>query len=289
MFPGGESITGTNAYVESGVTNGNQLLVSSATTYFQNMLGHHTAEFNFAVMDPLVFNGTGAVLWAGESAEVTTIEQLKEKTERVKYGGISASGLDLVALLALEALGIKVDGVFGFEGRGPTRLAVQRNETQLDFQTTSTYLSQVKPLVEEGTAFPLFSVGILQDGKVVRDPALPQIPTVHELLETVNPKARDGLAFRSYEAFVTPGFFYQKGLWSNEGTEQSVIDTYDDVVAEMNSDQQFLKESKSALGGYALISGKKSREEFIAALELEPEVREYARTFLTEEHGAVLD
>lgn len=287
--PGGESITGTNAYVHADVTNGNQLLVASATTYFQNMLGHHTAEFDFSVMEPLVFNGTGAVLWAGESAEVTTIQELKDKTERVKYGGISASGLDLVALLALEALGIKVDGVFGFEGRGPTRLAVQRNETQLDFQTTSTYRSQVDPLVEQGTAFPLFCVGVLEDGEVVRDPALEDIPTVHELVDELNPGGRDSQAFHAYEAFVTPGFFYQKGLWSNEGTEQSVIDTYDELVDEMNGDEQFLEESASALGGYDLISGKAGREDFRAALDMDPELREYARNFLTDEHGAVLD
>lgn len=287
--PGGESITGTNAYVDAAVTDGRQVLVSSATTYFQNMLDHHTADFDFSIMEPLAFNGTGAVLWAGESANVNSIEELLDSDSRVKYGGMSASGLDLVALLALEALGVKVDGVFGFEGRGPTRLAVQRNETQLDFQTTSTYLSQVEPLVDQGTAYPLFSVGILEDGNVVRDPALPEIPTVHELVEELSPAARDGMAFRAYESFVTPGFFYQKGLWSNAGTDKEVIETYDELVAELNADEQFLEDSRSALGGYDLVSGRDGRDDFRSALEVDPEVLDFARNFLIDEHGAVLD
>lgn len=287
--PGGESITGTNGYVSTGVTNGKQLLVASATTYFQNMLGHHTAEFDFSAMEPLVFNGTGAVLWAGESAGVTNFEELLQRKERAKYAGMSASGLDLVALLAFEALGAKVDGVFGFEGRGPTRLAVQRNETQLDFQTTSTYLSQVKPLVDEGKAFPLFAVGILEGDRVVRDPALPDVPTVNELLEKHGRDDQSNLAFEAYRSFVTPGFFFQKGLWSNEKTDQSVIDTYDSLVKKLNADEEFLEKSKSALGGYELVSGKSARDEFRAALDLDPEVLEFTRSFLTYEHGAVLD
>src|SRR3954449_7235588 len=47
-IPGGESITGTNAYVETGVETGEQVLVASATTYFQSMLGHPAAEFEFS-------------------------------------------------------------------------------------------------------------------------------------------------------------------------------------------------------------------------------------------------
>lgn len=287
--PGGESITGTNGYVSTGVTDGRQLLVSSATTYFQNMLGHHTAQFDFSTMEPLVLNGTGAVLWAGESAGVTDFEQLLEREERAKYGGMSASGLDLVPLLAFEALGIKVDGVFGFEGRGPTRLAVQRNETQLDFQTTSTYLSQVQPLVDEGKAFPLFAVGVLDGDRVVRDPALPDVPTVNELLAQLGRETSSNIAFEAYRSFVTPGFFFQKGLWSNRGTEQTVIDSYDRLVRELNDDEQFLKDSKSALGGYELVSGKVARSEFRTALDLDPEVLAFTRDFLIHEHGAVLD
>ncbi|TDL44416.1 hypothetical protein [Kocuria rosea] len=287
--PGGESITGTNAYTAAGVTGGRQLLVSSATTYFQNMLGHHTANFDFSAMEPLVLNGTGAVLYAGGASGIRSAADLMERRERPKLGGISASGLDLVPLLALEALGVKVDGIFGFEGRGPSRLAVQRNETDLDFQTTSSYLSQIQPLVDQGKAHPILSVGVLENGRIVRDPNVPDIPTVDELLREFRGADAAPIAFEAYRSFVTPGFFFQKGLWSNAGTDQEVVDTYHRLTRSLNDDAEFRAESTSALGGYDLVSGRSARADFRAAIDLDPEVLSFTKDFLTAEHGAVLD
>lgn len=290
-IPGGESITGTNAYVDADVTTGQQVLVSSATTYFQSMLGQSAVEFDFAEMEPLALNGTGAVLWTSTDSGIDSIEDLVGNEEPFRYGGMSASGLDLVPLLALEALGANVRGVFGMEGRGPTRLAVQRGESDLDFQTTATYLSQVQPLVDNGEAVPLFAIGALEDGEVVRDPHLPDdIPTFEELYQRYGGKTEhERLAYEAYQAFVVPGFFYQKGLWANSGTDADVIDTYADMVHELNDDEQFLEESTSALGGYDLIAGADARENFRSALEMDDEVLEFTKTLLVEKYDAVLD
>lgn len=289
--PGGESITGTNAYVATNVTNGAQVLVASATTYFQSMLDHPIAEFDFSVMEPLALNGTGAVLWTHGDSGISSAQDLIGRAEPAKYGGISASGLDAVALLALGAMDANVRGVFGFEGRGPSRLAVQRREIELDFQTTSTYLSQLMPLVEAGDAVPLFTVGVLDEGgEVVRDPNVPDVPTFTEIYKEVTGDTElSRVEYQAYSAFVVPGFFYQKGLWSNPGTDQAVLDRYAEITATLNADPQFRAETKDALGGYDLVSGPEARTAFRRALDLDPEVLEWARTFLTNEHGAVLD
>ena len=39
----------------------------------------------------------------------------------------------------LRPVGIDVDAIFGFEGRGPVGLALQRGEIDIDYQTTSAY------------------------------------------------------------------------------------------------------------------------------------------------------
>lgn len=286
-IPGGESITGTNTYVTTGVETGDQVLVASATTYFQSMLGHPAAEFQFSEMEPLVFNGTGAVLWTGDKSGFDSIEDLLNSEEEALYGGMSATGLDLVPLLALEALGVPVRGVFGMEGRGPSRLAVQRGETDLDFQTTASYLSQVQPFVETGEATPLFSVGILEGDEVVRDPNVPDIPTFEEIYQEYGGKTEEQRkAYEAYRAFVTPGFFFQKGLWANSGTNPDVIDQYDKMVGDLNADDQFFLEAASALGGYSLLSGKENREAFRDALKLNPEVMTFTNELLAEKYGA---
>lgn len=289
-IPGGESITGTNAFVDAGVTDGQQVLVSSATTYFQSMLGQSTAEFDFAEMEPLVLNGTGAVLWTSPESGISSAEDLFRGDRELRYGGMSASGLDLVALLALEAVSANVRGVFGMEGRGPTRLAVQRGEADLDLQTTSSYLSQVQPLVDQGEAIPLFSIGILEDGEIVRDPNLPDIPTFDEIFDKLEaPSRHEELAFEAFRAFVVPGFFYQKGLWANAGTDQAVLEMYDEIVSELNSNDQFLEEADSALGGYELLSGLEIRDSFREALDMDQEVLDFTKNLLTSKYDAVLE
>lgn len=286
-LPGGESITGTNAYVGTGVDTGEQVLVASATTYFQNMLSHPAAEFEFSEMEPLVFNGTGAVLWTSDESGIRSVEDLINREEEALFGGMSATGLDLVPLLALEALGAPVKGVFGMEGRGPSRLAVQRGETDLDFQTTASYLSQVQPYVESGEAMPLFSVGILDGDRVVRDPNVPDIPTFAEVYERYGGKTEEQRkAYEAYQAFVTPGFFFQKGLWANAGTDPQIVDQYDAMVSDLNADKQFFQEAESALGGYRLLSGKANREAFRRSLQLDPEVRRFTNELLSTKYGA---
>lgn len=288
--PGGESITGTNAFVRSNVTDGRQTLVASATTYFQSMLGQSTVEFDFGRMEPLALNGTGAVLWTSTESGITSAEDLIGNTEQYRYGGMSASGLDLVPLLALEALGANIGGVFGMEGRGPSRLAVQRGESDLDFQTTSSYLSQVQPMVDAGEAIPLFAVGSLVNGKVVRDTNLPDIPTFAEIyagLESHSPQQE--LAYNAFQAFVVPGFFYQKGLWANEGTDSAVIETYAQMVTELNADAGFIAETKDALGGYDLVSGTDARADFREALQLDEDVLVFTKQLLEDKYDAVLD
>lgn len=289
-IPGGESITGTNAYVESDVTNGRQTLVASATTYFQSMLGQSTAEFDFRRMEPLALNGTGAVLWTSKESGIGAVEDLIDNAKQYRYGGLSASGLDLVPLLALEALGSNVRGVFGMEGRGPSRLAVQRGESDLDFQTTATYLSQVKPMVESGDAIPLFAVGSLVGGEVVRDPNIPDVPTFAEVFEALGDHtSHQKLAYEAFQAFVVPGFFYQKGLWSNEGTDPEVIQNYDRMVQTLNDDEQFLEETIDALGGYDLVSGFEARDEFRNALDMDEDVLTFTKEILEDKYDAVLD
>ena len=215
---GGESITGSNQFVTEGGTDGSTVLVTSGTTYFQAMLGRPEVQFDFTKMRPLILNGTGGVIYASPDSGIESVDDLQDPPEPLTYAGISASGLDLSLLQALDLLEVDIDATFGLEGREDALLAFQRGEVNLDYQTTATYLSQVKPLVEEGKAVPLMSFGFLEDGEIVRDPNVPDLPTVEEVYEQFNGEKPSGLAYDAYHAFLIPGYVYQKGLWANEGT-----------------------------------------------------------------------
>lgn len=286
--PGGESITGSNQFVNSGGTDGTTVLVTSGTTYIQALLGRPEVQFDFAKMQPLVLNGTGGVVYVSAATGITSVDDLVNYDETLVYGGISATGLDLTMLQALDVLGIDIDATFGFEGRGPARLALERGETTLDYQTTSAYLSQVQPSVDAGTAVPLFSFGVLEDGKIVRDPALPDLPTLEEAYEAVNGKQPSGDSYVAYKAFLVPGYVYQKGIWANEGTPDSIVDAYRTAARAIANDADFIASSEDILGGYPLQPGDVAADALVEAFNIPADVRKYTLDMLTEKYDVTL-
>lgn len=287
--PGGESITGSNQFVQSGGKDGSQVLVTSGTTYFQALLGRSEVRFDFTKMRPLILNGTGGVIYTSPSTGIRSAKDLADAKKPLGYGGISATGLDLTMLQAFDVLGIDLDATFGFEGRGPARLAFERGEVNVDYQTTSAYLTQVKPLVDEGKAIPLMSFGILKDGEIVRDPNVPDLPTVEEVYQQLHGKAPSGAAYEAYRAFLIPGYVYQKGLWANEGTPEKIVQSYWDAVDKISNDEKFASSSEDVLGGYPLYSGKEAEEELRKAFRIDPAVRKYTLDMLKQSYGVTLE
>ncbi|GAA1234838.1 tripartite tricarboxylate transporter substrate binding protein [Prauserella halophila] len=287
---GGQSVTGTNAYVDAGVNNGRYLLVSSGTTYFNGLLGKGDIQYDFTDMSPLVLHGTGAVMYANANSGIEKMEDLLDRGREATFGGISAAGLDLIPVLAVKVLGGDVNGVFGFQGNGPARLAINRGEIDVGFDTTSSYLSQIKPKVEAQEMHPLLSVGVPdKQGKVTRDPAMPEIPTLEELYRNIHGREPSGQAYEAYHAFVTSGFFYQKGLWSSTGTDGQLVDKYADAVEILNSDERFIEEAAGALGGYEMMPGRGNAENFQRSMTIDSNTLDFVKTFLNEEHGAAFE
>lgn len=287
--PGGESITGSNEFVERRGTDGSTLLVTSGTTYFQALLGRPEVKFDFAKMIPLMLNGTGGVIFASPDSGIESVEDLKNPPNTLTYGGISATGLDLSMLQAFDVLDVDLEATFGFEGRGPALLAFQRGETNIDYQTTSAYLSQVQPLVDEGKAIPLMSFGVLEDGEIVRDPNVPDLPTVEEVYQELNGEEPSGPAYEAYRSFLVPGYVYQKGLWANEGTPDSIVQAYWDAVDKIAEDEEFQKSSEEVLGGYPLYSGEDAKDDLLEAFEIEDEVRQYTLDMLKNEYDTTVE
>lgn len=278
--PGGESITGSNAYVRSGTTDGSELLVTSGTTYLQALLGRPEVEYDFTKMRLLTVNGTSGVIYASSSSGIT-LENLENPPTPLVYGGISATGADLSLLQAFDLLGVDLDATFGFEGRGPARLALERGEINIDYQTTSAYQTQVQPLVDAGTAVPLMSFGFVDEaGEPARDPNSPDIPTVEEVYEDMNGEAPSGEAYDAYRSILLAGFTYQKGIWANEGTPDSIVQAFYDATAAIAEDEEFQTTSEEVLGGYPLLTGEEGEEVLAEAFAINDEQRQYVLDLL---------
>jgi hypothetical protein len=220
---------------------------------------------------------------------VKTAADLPKSKERLVYAGISATGLDLVPLLAFEVLGLEVKAVLGYEGRGAGRLAFERGESNIDYQTTPAYLASVVPLIREGKAIPLMSFGQVNEaGDLVRDPALPDLPTVGEVYEMLHRKKPEGPAWEAYKAFTLSGFAVQKILWVKAEAPAESVKAVLEGVDRLQKDAEFQQKAEKVLGGYPALRGDKLEAAIQRAFQLPPQARNFVQGFLEKKYGVTV-
>ncbi len=212
--PGGGSIRGVNRYALEAPNDGTMLLGTSASTQFAHLLGDPRVRFDYDAWEALMISPTGGVVYLSPDLGVSGLEDLFDGGERrLMYGSQGPTSVDLVPLLAFDLLGLDVRAIFGMRGRDAGRLAFERGEATIDFQTSAAYLANVAAMVEAGEAIPLFSLGALDEsGRLVRDPVFPELPHFGEVYETVHGRQPGGVAWESWFAFFSAGFGAQKFL-----------------------------------------------------------------------------
>jgi tripartite-type tricarboxylate transporter receptor subunit TctC len=266
------------------------LLVSTATSVLPYVLHRREVKYDFGRMKPVLINGSGGVIYTSSRTGIRTLHDLRSPREPLVFGGISATGLDATTLVAFDLLGLDVKVIFGFEGRGPVRLALERGEVNLDYQTTSTYRSQVQPLVAEGKAVPLMSFGAIDDnGQIIRDPNLPNLPTVLEAYREIHGSPPSGVTYEAYRALLALTYTYQKGMWVPQETPDDVIETLRRAARKMAADPAFIKQSDEVLGGYPLEAGDDVAAKVADAYTVTDEVRRYLIDLLASKYGVRID
>ena len=99
-------------------------------------------------------------------------------------------------------LGLNVEHVMGIKGRGDGRKMFESGEATIDYQTSSSFLKGVQPLVDEGKAVPMMTWGALDaNGQIVRDPTFPDVPTFKEVCEATFSCSTTEPEFKAWKAF----------------------------------------------------------------------------------------
>ena len=207
--PGGGSTTGTNQFALRAKPDGLTILGTSGSTQFPFLLEDKRVRYDYADWTTVLGTPTGGVVYVSPKLGVTSADDVANlKGQSMIYASQGATSLDLIPLLAFELLGLDVKAVFGFKGRGAGRLAFERGEVNIDYQTTSAYLKNVAPsMVKEGKAIPLFAWGILDArGNLARDPTFPNLPHFGEVYEKVHGKNRPARNFRLGRLSLPPAF-----------------------------------------------------------------------------------
>jgi tripartite-type tricarboxylate transporter receptor subunit TctC len=287
---GGEGILGTNHFMTSAEPDGTEVLVSTASTVVPYLLDMPAVQYDFSRLRPILANGTGAVVYARTAAGVKGVEDLVDRAQPLVFGGIAATSLDVTTLLAFDLLGADVESTFGFEGRGPVNLALQRGEVDIDYQTTSSYGPAVDPLVEDGTAVPLFSLGQVDDaGEIVRDPNFPEVPTVVEAYEQRYGEQPDADRLATYRAILALTYTYQKALWVPDETPDEAVELLRTTAQEMGADPAFQASAAEVLGGYPIDASEDLDERIGEAYQVDDDVRADVLELLETSYDITID
>lgn len=285
--PGGGSITGTNDFFQRARNDGSTFIGTSGSTQFPFLLGDRRVRYDYAQMPPVLVSPTGGVVYLPARFGVTNASELgKVKDTELVYASQGATSLDLVPMLAFVVLGLKVRHVFGMRGRGEGRLALERGEATIDYQTSSAFLTQVRPMIQAGNAVPLFSWGVLDaQGNVARDPTFPDLPHFVEAYEMMHGRKPSGVEYDAYLAFFGSGFAAQKPAMLPPRTAPEIVAAYRRAFQEAVADPELQAKKGEVLGDYEQAVGDNIQRLYEVATTIAPAAREWVRGYLTANHN----
>ncbi|MGR3435961.1 MAG: tricarboxylate transporter [Shimia sp.] len=294
FMPGAGSTKGANFFQEQTFedTNGTLIFGSSGSTQFPYLLGDPRVRYEYGDWNVVLASGTGGVAYLPPdlAAEMDGLDASGLQDVNFIYGSQGATRLDLVPLLAWQMLGLNVEPVFGIKGRGDGRLMFERGEANIDYQTSSSYLSGVTPLVEAGTAVPMMSWGALDaDGDIVRDPTFPDMPTFKEVCEATPGCETSGEQWDAWKAFFVAGFPAQKMVFLPAGASDAAIQTFTDAFETIKARDDFAEISAKRLGVYPQMTGSEAQGALASATEVSDEAKAYVTNWLQESYGVSLN
>lgn len=280
-IPGGGSVKGANLFAERVKPDGLMILGTSGTTQMPFLLDDKRVKYDYKNYKPIMSYPTGGVVYISPKMGIQSAFDLhKIKGEPLKYASQGPTSLDIVPMFSFDLLDLDVQAVFGFRGRGAGRLAFERGEVLIDYQTSSAYLKNVVPLVESGEAIPLFSFGALDaDGSLIRDPSFPDLPHFGEVYQAMGHEL-EGINWDTWFAFMSAGFGGMKLLLTPNETPDEIVTAFQKGIQKMKEDPKYKESKFKALGYYEQSIGEKAQKIFNLATNVGDSEKEHMKNWL---------
>ena len=292
FMPGAGSTKGANWFQEQTYDDGTVIFGSSGSTQFPYLLDDPRVRYEYNDWNVVLASGTGGVAYLPPdlAGQMNGHEASGLQGTDFIYGSQGATRLDLVPLLAWEMLGLNVEPVFGIKGRGDGRLMFERGEANIDYQTSSSFLNGVTPLVEAGTAVPMMSWGSLDaEGDIVRDPTFPDMPTFKEVCEATEGCETSGEQWDAWKAFFIAGFPAQKMVFLPAGASDAAIATYAAAFETIKARDDFAEISSGRLGVYPQMTGEEAANALQSATQVPDAAKEFVVSWLSDRYGVTLN
>ena len=221
-------------------------------------------DYDLRKMTMLSASPAAFVIYISSEVGASGIKDLLQRGKPLTSGHTSLdSGIAHTDRNASKLLGLDVKQIPGYSGYGEARLALLRGEVNMTGIAAAGYASEIEPMVKRGEVVPLYQGGLIGEaGDLIRDPRMPDIPTVAEVYREIYHKAPQGKAFESLKARAAVATVGISG-WLPPGVPQERIDELLAAFKPMAKSPAYIKESTKVLGARDLIMvGKEAHAAF---------------------------
>jgi tripartite-type tricarboxylate transporter receptor subunit TctC len=188
-MPGAGGLTAANYIYGVAKPDGLTLGTLSAGHYFHQLAGRKEAQFDWRKFSWIGSSSPHEYLFVMRGdAPYKSMEDIRNAGQPPKCASTAPGSASYMTLKMLEeGLGVRFNIVTGYRGGGEQDLAIERGEVQCRPVTTAAYLgrSPMPQWVKKGF------LRVLVQTPRRRNPKLPEVPTVYELMERMGVPERN--------------------------------------------------------------------------------------------------
>jgi hypothetical protein len=287
--PGGGGTTGAVYFDQRAQKDGTWALTLSTSTAANYALGDPRAKFKLEEFIPIILSPRGITQYGRNNLGLQDVKDLKGKIEKLRsyepaklgFGGKTPTSGDLALRIALTLLDVEVNSVWGLGGNGPMALGFERGEFTLNYDNTMAYLTGRKHMIESGLAVPIYTFGNYdENGKLTRDPALPDVPHFVEVYKAVYGKEPSGAGFEAWKAMMGVSVSMSKSLLLPAGTPKDVVETWREAARKMLKDPEYVAKAKDEAGPYPQIVGDAATPIIKSSVSISPEAKAWIAKYV---------
>src|SRR4030081_2808038 len=253
-MPGAGSVIAMNNYAQRVPRDGTTVFIGTGQVLLRILLGLDGARAKISDFLALVATPMGRVTYASPATGIKVAKDALTPREPL-IRGVPEVISTIDAVLGLTVLKVPFRSVTGYPGKADVRLALLRNEINVDSQATPIFEQSVRPSVKDGQAVPLFAQGFMDGERLTRDPAAPDVPSVAEAYRELHGVAPSGPAWESYKAVARAIGNGGKILMLHSDAPPAARTALKMAIEAMTRDPEYLKVAETVLEGYSFSTG----------------------------------
>ncbi|MBI2986501.1 MAG: hypothetical protein HYY45_07020 [Deltaproteobacteria bacterium] len=183
-MPGGASIVAANHLFNRAKADGLTIGSLNMFNMYSNYVGKSEGVFyDLAKWSYIGNTRSGIQIFLMRSDSYASFEAIKSAKRPVRLGyATKGDGHHLFGLAVEEGLGVKLNHIFGYGGGGEIDLGLERGELDGRSANLNSYLVSKPDWIKGGFVKILAQGGSAgREGKIIRDPRIPDVPTILEL------------------------------------------------------------------------------------------------------------